>query len=470
MSATTVLRHVRRVALSVLLATSALTAKADNFGDALAGAYRNSGLLEQNRALLRAADEDAAIALSQLRPIVDFTLSLANSLDRTRAAGLLVSDGSDTTLTGTLQADLVLYNGGQFRLNTDSAKETVLATRQALLSIEQDVLFRAATAYLTVLLQNDNVALRRSNVRLLQEELRAARDRFEVGEVTRTDVALAESSLAAARSSLADAEGDLRIAQAEYTAAVGVEAHPLEGPPAMPRMPASVNAAIATARANHPDIKQRQHQVAAAELAIMATRAQLGPTLLGRASLAGVEGFDSSTVSTDSTLSVILSQRLYQGGGRAAAVRRSAAVRDQLRGLLINTERTVANEVKQAFVSVQVARANLTASAERVRAAQVAFDGIREEATLGARTTLDVLAAEQELLDARTAQIQARSQQLLAGYQLLQAQGLLTAEKLNLAVQLYDPAAYYNLVKDAPAFRSKRSRKLDRVLKSLGKN
>ena len=145
------------------------------------------------------------------------------------------------------------------------------------------------------------------------------------------------------------------------------------------------------------------------------------------------------------------------------------AARDAERANLLNVRLDVVQGVNNAFVRLEVARASLIATAERVRAAQVAFDGIREEATLGARTTLDVLAAEQELLDARTAQISARSERSIAAYELLSSQGLLTAERLGLAVQIYDPTSYYNLAKDAPANYSKQSRDLDRVLKALGK-
>lgn len=463
-------KSLKIIIIASAIAVASAPSYADNFTDALIGAYQTSGLIEQNRALLRAADEDVAIAVSQLRPIVDFTASLTQRLTESRSSGLRLPGQDLTTLLASLQADLILYDGGGLKFGVDAAKETVLATRQALLAIEQIVLLRAAAAYLDVLLQNENVGVQQSNLRLLSEELRAARDRFEVGEVTRTDVALAESRLAAARSTLVDAQGALRDAQAEYTAAVGRKAHPLEGPPRLPSPPASLEAAEAVALRNHPDILQRQHQVAAAELTINVARAALGPSVLGRAQLSLTEQLQSSDFGTDASLSIILSQRLYQGGGRAATVRRAAAVRDQNRADLLNQRRVITQGVSDAFVALQVAGANLSASAERVRAAQVAFDGIREEATLGARTTLDVLSAEQELLAARTAQIQARSQQLLAGYQLLQAQGLLTAEKLKLGVQLYDPAAYYNLVKTAPAHRSKRSRQLDRVLKSLGKN
>lgn len=462
-------RILRTAIFVATTASLSLPVRAENLTDAMIGAYNHSGLLQQNQALLRAADEGVALAVSQLRPIVDFTLRAAEGYSTAQSRGVFSPARSTTTVTASLVATLNLYDGGQLRLGVDSARETVLATRQALISVEQRILLRAVAAYLDVLLQSDNVSLRRNNLRVLNEELRAAQDRFEVGEVTRTDVALAQSRLAAARAELASAEGDLRNAQAEYLTAVGRAPQTLAGPPQMPKPPASLDAAKAMAQRTHPDILAARHDVASAELTVMQQKKSLGPSVDARAEVSKTESLRGSDFSDDATLSVTLSQRLYQGGGRAATIRNAIARRDAARGALLQTQHDTLLAVDDAFIGFQVAGASLTASFERVRAAQVAFDGVREEAKLGARTTLDVLSAEQELLNARTAQIQARSQQLLAAYQLLSAQGLLTAEKLRLNVPLYDAVGYYNLVKTAPAAVSKRSKQLDRVLKTLGK-
>lgn len=179
------------------------------------------------------------------------------------------------------------------------------------------------------------------------------------------------------------------------------------------------------------------------------------------------ERFDNDDYINDASVELRLSQPIYSGGRLAASVRRAMANRDASRANLLNTQKDITQGVTDAWVRFQTASASLTASTERVRASQVAFDGIREEATLGARTTLDVLTAQQDLLDAQLAEIASRTERSLAAYQLLQAQGLLTAERLGLAVQIYDPTLYYNLVKKAPAQVSKQSKDLDRVLKAL---
>ena len=445
------------------------TARAENLTDAMVGAYNTSGLLEQNRALLRAADEDVAIAASTLRPVVDFIVAAQRDYSTTGSSSVAGVTTNTTSVTAQLGLDWLIWDNGARRLSLDAARETVLATRQSLVAVEQNILLRAVAAYFNVVLQSENVALQRNNLRLLGEELRAAQDRFDVGEVTRTDVALAESRVAATRSALSAALGGLSDARAEYANAVGRQPGQLVGRTSLPAGPRSLADAQALAVRSHPSILAAQHQVAAAELTVQQVAKSLGPSVTAGADVSSTESRSSSGYSNDATLSLTLTQRLYQGGGLNAQVRRAKASRDSVRANLLTVQRDVVQDVSDAFVRLQVARASLAASAEQVRAARVAFEGIREEATLGARTTLDVLSAEQELLDAQTAQISARAEESVAAYQLLSAQGLLTAEKLGLAVQIYDPTVYYNLAKDAPVKTSKQGRELDRVLKALGK-
>jgi outer membrane protein len=442
-------------------------ARSENLADALIGAYNTSGLLEQNRALLRAADENVAVSVSSLRPVIDFILSARQTESISGSTALTGLSG--TSASAQIAAAMTIYDGGARILGIQSAQENVLATRQGLVSIEQFVLLRAVAAYVDVLQQSENVRLGENNVRVLSEELRASQDRFDVGEVTRTDVALAESRLAAARGNLAAVRGALVNAAAEYTSAVGRAPGTLAGQPALPARPASIKAAQDVAVRNHPDILAAQHQVAAAEFTIRQLEKGLGPTATVNAQVGTTSSSNFASDGQDASVSLQLSQPIYQGGRLASQVRAAMAQRDAARGNLLNVQKTVVQDVNDAFVALEVARASLVARAEQVRAARVAFEGIREEATLGARTTLDVLTAEQELLDALTEQISAQSNQSLAAYQLLSSQGLLTAERLGLAVQIYDPTIYYNLVKDAPAARSKQSRDLDRVLEALGK-
>lgn len=439
---------------------------ADNLTDAFIGAYNTSGLLEQNRALLRAADEDVAIALSALRPVINWTARISQDFARVRAGDVVTTTEPSEFFTGLTLSQLI-YDGGASVLGKQSAQETVLSTRQSLIDIEQQILFRAASAYLNVLLQEETVGIRQNNVDLSAEELQASQDRFEVGEVTRTDVALSESQLASSRADLADARGDLSTSQAEYVNAVGKLPGRTAGQPRLPKLPRSESEAQSLAQRNHPAILSAQHQVRALDLIVQQQRANLGPNVRLNADAGITESYDNDDNRNTARVSLDLTQPVYAGGRLAASVRRSMATRDASRANLLNVQKNITQGVTDAYVRFQTATASLTASTERVRASQVAFEGIREEATLGARTTLDVLTAQQDLLDAQLAEIASRTERSLAAYQLLQAQGLLTAERLGLAVQIYDPTLYYNLVKKAPSQVSKQSRDLDRVLKAL---
>ena len=462
-------RLVKAFAVTAGLAMSVMPGRAawaDNITDAFIGAYNTSGLLEQNRALLRAADEDVAIALSALRPIINWTVQVSQDYTRSRTSNVVTTNEPSRFFTG-LTLGQLLYDGGASILGKQSAQETVLSTRQTLIDIEQQVLIRAANAYLGVLLQEETVAIRQNNVEVSAEELRASNDRFEVGEVTRTDVALSEAQLASSQADLAVARGELSIAQAEYVNAVGKAPGRTAGQPSLPNLPRSEAEAVSLAQRNHPAILSAQHQVRAFDLIVQQQRANLGPNVSLNADAGVTESYDNDDYINDATISLNFNQPIYAGGRLAANIRRAMATRDASRANLLNVQKNITQGVTDRYAAFQAASASLRASTERVRASQVAFDGIREEATLGARTTLDVLNAQQDLLDAQLAEVASRTERSRAAYQLLQAQGLLTAERLGLAVQIYDPTLYYNLVKKAPAQVSKQSKDLDRVLKAL---
>ncbi|WP_299952759.1 TolC family outer membrane protein [uncultured Roseobacter sp.] len=448
--------------------------KAETLADALVGAYKTSGLLEQNRALLRAADEDVAAAVAALRPILSYSADLTRDFGDRRS---LTTTGSSTSsqlesTTGTigLAASLLLYDGGATSLGVDAAKETVLGTRQQLISLEQSVLLRAVSAYLNVVAAREFVSLRQNNLRLLTQELRAAQDRFEVGEVTRTDVAQAEASLAEARSGLATAQGDLLQAVEEYRNVVGNTPGQLSPPPSLPRLESNVENARARAIQSHPDLRAAQHFVAVAELNILRAKAALSPTVSAVGSLGVSEDFGNSDYTRSGSIGIELSGPIYRGGALSSGIRSAMASRDSQRGNLIEVRKQVSQDVGNAYASLAAQRASLQASEERIRAARIAFEGVREEATLGARTTLDVLDAEQELLDAETSRISAQANLYVAAYAVLQATGRLTARDLSLGVQQYDPSAYYDLVKDAPVPSSAQGQRLNRVLRALQKD
>ncbi|WP_413785651.1 TolC family outer membrane protein [Cognatiyoonia sp. IB215182] len=439
---------------------SASMTKAETLADALTSAYNNSGLLEQNQALLRAADEDVAQAVAATLPVVDWSLQANRTWNNSQPSGDFAVVNSRTLQ---FNAAMTLYDFGANAFAIESQKEIVLSTRQTLRGIEQDVLLNAVQAYVNVLRDREFVELRQNNVRLITQELRAAQDRFDVGEVTRTDVALAEARLASARSQLASAEGTLAISIEGFRVAVG------RAPGTVSAVsPAPVSRSLADARAfavrNNPSVLEVQHSVAAAELGIRRAEAALGP----RVSLNSFVATDQDSNETVQ-LGVNVGQTIYSGGALTSQIRQLKANRDSARAGLHLTVLSVEQAVTNAFASLQVARAARQASNEQIRASRVAFQGVREEATLGARTTLDVLDAEQELLDAETNLISAQADEVFASYQLLSAMGLLTADHLNLPVQQYDPSVYYNLAKDSPELLSPQGQALERVLEAIGR-
>lgn len=429
-------------------------ARAETLTDTLIAAYQNSDLLEQNRAVLRAADENVAQAVSTLRPVVSFVA---------RGAHVEADGASTDSASLTLSASLSLYEGGDNKLAIEAAKESVLATRASLLSLEQDVLLGAVQAHMQMRSALENVQLSQSNVRLIQEELRAARDRFEVGEVTRTDVSIAEAALAAARSGLVAAQGNLAAAREAFKLAVGRYPGTIAGTPRVPKLPATLKAARDIGLRGHPDVIGAQHNVSLAELNVARAKTARRPSISAGLNYSIDDNGDDS-----STLSLQLTQPIYQGGRLISLERQAVNNREASRSNLHQTVRLVDQAVANAWANLAVARAQIQASDEQIRAAQLAFEGTKEEAKLGSRTTLDVLDAEQDLLDARAARIEAEVNQYVAVYSVLAAMGLMTVDHLQLGIPTYDPEAYYNTVKSAPL--SPRGAQLDRVLKSLGKS
>jgi outer membrane protein len=459
------------MALGAAMLLPGTATRAETLADALVGAYDNSGLLEQNRALLRAADEDVAAANATLKPILRWTADLAQSFGTQSSAALPFAQRVENlSVSVRLIGELLLWDFGASQFRVEAAKETVLATRNTLLNVEQVILLRAVSAYMGVLRASEFVALRNNNLRLLTEELRAARDRFEVGEVTRTDVALAEAQLAQARSGLAGAEGDLLRAVEEYRNVVGRTPGRLSQPPSLPDVGNNLDSAKALAVRRHPLILASQHQVAAAGLAVRSAEAAMSPRVTLQGSYGLTESFDTNAYNHTGSVGVSVGQTIYQGGALSSNVRRAMAQRDAQRANLHVVTNDVQQDVGNAYASLSSARAVLDASDRQIRAARVAFRGVREEATLGARTTLDVLDAEQALLDAESIAVSARADLYIAAYTVLAATGQLTAQDLALPVQIYDPAAYYNLVKDSPPVLSKQGQQLDKVLRALQKD
>jgi len=445
---------------------------ADTLKEAMVKAYNSSGLLEQNRALLRAADEDVAVAASAMRGVLGWTSNITSRKTQALSdAGGFGSQKTDTvanTASVGLTASITLYDGGRNKYALEAAKEAVLSTRQTLVGVEQQVLLSTVSTYMEVLRSRKTVTLRQNNLRVIKEELRAARDRFEVGEVTKTDVALAEARLAASVSALAVAEGEHAQAEESYKQTVGSSPKGLTAPGRLPKLPSSAEESKKSAVQNHPDIIAVQHDIKQAEYNMKRAEGAYHPTV-SLSSLLNYSDQEADDFQRSGSVKLSAKGPIYSGGQLPALLRQATARRDAQRSVLHLTRLRLEQEAGSAFALLQMARSGREASEEQIRASRVAFEGVREEAKVGARTTLDVLNAEQELLDAQAGLISAEADEQIAAYRLLAQMGKLTVDDLNLPVQKYDPLEYYNLVKGAPTALSKRGKQLDKVLRAISK-
>lgn len=430
-----VLIRIRSVFLGMVLSGLAvMPLQADTLADALVSAYRNSNLLEQNRALLRATDEDTQQAIAAIGPVVDFiAAAVANS-----------DDAPSMALSLQLVASATLYDFGRGGLSVEATHEQVLSARAGLIVVEQNVLFDAAQAYLTLFSAYQSVELQRNSVTVINEQLRSARERFELGDSTRTDVAIAEARLAAARSALAAAEGDVAVARESYNLAVGRYPRGLSQPPRLPRLPGSLAAAQDIARRNHPAIIQAQHQVSFADIMSEIAGRQRYGTVTGSltAEIARTETAFTQVDTGDITASMRYAVPIYNGGRLNSVERQRVAQGQAQRSGLHQTVAVVQQAVASNWAQLQVARARLAAGDLQIEASQSAYDAVRAEVELGSRTTLDLLNAEQELLDARSSRILASAGVQTAAYALLNTMGQMTVGTLGLGIPTYDVEAY----------------------------
>ena len=417
--------------------------------------------LNAQRAGVRATDENVPRALSGYRPRVSATGDIgaqwleAETPSRSNPGTGTVTPNT-TTVSRTLprgvgvQVDQTLFNGFRTFNSTRQAESQVLGARETLRNIEQSILFDAATAYMNVLRDTAVLALQRNNIEVIEEQLRQTRDRFNVGEVTRTDVAQAESRLAAGQSQASAAEANLRASIARYRQVIGVEPRQLAaGRPLDRLLPRTLEAAVRAALTEHPSIHAALHALDAAELQVKVVEGELYPTLGVRGTVTQrydfqVSGDERTAASAVATLSV----PIYEGGEVYARVRQAKETAGQRRIEADVSRDLVRAAVITAWGQLESARAQIQAAQAQVSAAETALAGVREEARVGQRTTLDVLNAQQELLVARVNLITAQRDRVVASYSVVQSMGRLTARMMALNVERYRAKEHFDQVKD----------------------
>ncbi|HEY0627438.1 MAG TPA: TolC family outer membrane protein [Allosphingosinicella sp.] len=437
-------------AIAALIAgEAAAQTDTDTLREALVQTYNSNPTITGQRAQLRTLDENVAVARAQGRPQVSATAGVNQDLTRT-------GGGNGRNLNAGVDISYPLFNGGRVRNSIRAADERVLAGRANLRATEGDVFTEAVAAYNDVIRDRSIVTLNRNQVEVLQTNLQASRDRFEVGDLTRTDVAQSEARLALARATLEQAEGRLTASEENYVRVIGDVPGQLQPPPPLPAMPATADQAVEIALENNPDLISISRQIRAAGLDVNVLRADRLPTVnaigSGRATdYLGTadEQFGPNARDSQTQTGVGVQARIpiYQGGLVGAQVRRAQAQQSQLLEQGVAVERSIVANTRAAFASWQAANEAIESNEVAVAANQLALEGTRAEQTVGTRNVLDVLNAEQELLNSQVQLVTARRDAYVAGFQLLNAMGRAEAEDLGLdGGPLYDPAANYNRV------------------------
>ena len=436
------------MAAAVLAATPA---SAQTLTEAFAYTYNNNPQILAQRALLRATDEQVPQALSNWRPTVTLTGTAGFERAGIAARGSSTQFSSFEPRAADLRITQPLYRGGRTEAQTRQAINTVQSTRAQTLGVETQVFQSVAQTYLDVVRDQTLVEVNRSNEQVLRRQLEATQDRFRVGEVTRTDVAQAESQLAQATAQRINAEGQLEVSRANYARAVGHPPGRLVQPRERPVLPATRDEALALAANNNPNVISAMFTELAARDNIDLVRGQLLPTinLVGDLSRNFAPSVALQTTRQDTASAVLqLTMPLYEGGAIWSQTRAAEQTVGQRRSQLDDARRLAVQQATQAWETLQSARAAITSFGAAVRAAQIALEGIQQEALVGSRTVLDVLISEQQLFTTQSQLVGAQHDAALAEFNLAAATGRLIAPELRLPVQLYDMERHYRAVKD----------------------
>jgi outer membrane protein len=448
-------------AVSVLLMALAgpAPALADTIEAALVRAYQNNPQLNAQRAQVRSTDENVPQALSGYRPKVAVNASVGvQYTDTNTTAG-----GSPTTIVRTgihglnpprsaaLTINQTLYNGNQTANRTRAAESQVSGAREALRVLDQSVLLQAATVYMDFLRDSATLEVQRSNVRVLEQTLKQTRDRFNVGEVTRTDVAQSEAQLAAGKTQELTAESNLTTTRANFRRIIGNDPQNLApGSPVDRFLPSTLASAVNLSLVENPSVTAAMYGIDVNYLQVKINEGALLPTISLQAAVA--QSYEQTLIAFRSFSASAIAQAsvpLYQGGAEYSLIRQSKENLAQQRLNLETTRDQTRANVVQAWGQLQAGKAQVASAQAQVTASEIALNGVREEAKAGQRTTLDVLNAQQALVNARVALVTAQHDRVVASYSVLSSVGRLSVQVLGLATTTYDPSVHYQQVRDS---------------------
>jgi outer membrane protein len=448
-------------AASVLLLAfmGPMPALAETIEAALVRAYQDNPQLNAQRAQVRFTDENVPQALSGYRPRVSVTASAgyqytdtlstqggdANTLVRTVINGANAPRSVGATVTQTL------FNGQQTANRTRAAEGQVSGAREALRALEQTVLLTAATIYMDYLRDSAIVEVQKSNVRVLEQTLKQTRDRFNVGEVTRTDVAQSEAQLAAGKTQLLTAEANLNTTRSNYRRIIGNEPGALApGSPVDRFLPSTLPSAVDLGLTQNPNVTAAMFGIDVSYLQVKVAEGALLPTVTFQAAVQ--QSYEQTLIqyrSFGASATAQLSVPIYQGGGEYALIRQSKETLAQQRLVLEQTRDQARANVVTAWGQLVAGKAQVQSAQAQVAASEIALNGVREEAKAGQRTTLDVLNAQQALVNARVALVTAQHDRVVASYSVLDKVGRLSPQVLKLPTTIYDPSVHYHQVRDS---------------------
>lgn len=423
------------------MALTASPAGAETLTAAMAAAYVQNATLNSARAGLRATDEGVPQALAGRRPGLSASANYNRSLSTAEP---------EDSLSLSLSIEQPIFDGFRTRNGIAVAETAVLAARESLTGTEQDVLFDVVSAYMNLVRENAIVGLSAQNLEFLREQVRAARNRLDVGEGTQTEVAQTQAREASAMASYASAVANQTAARAIYEQIIGHAPNSLTtAPPVSALLPRNSEIGVQMALESHPDIKLALYNVDTATLNVEIAEGSLWPTVSASASASRAEDpFGPDAARLSGSFGARVSIPIFTGGERSSNIREAKERLGQREIDLAVTRARVRAGVISAWGDLQAATAQVRAAESGVAASQLALSGIVQERDVGQRTTLDVLDAQQDLLDARTALVRAQRDRVVASYALLATTGGLTAANLGLPVQLYDSSAHYTAVRN----------------------
>jgi len=434
-------------------------ALADTIEAALVRAYQNNPQLNAQRASVRATDENVPQALSGYRPRVALTASAGYQYTDTNTT----AGGSPTAIVRTeihgtnaprsagLTVSQTLFNGQQTANRTRGAESQVSGSREALRVLEQTVLLAGATIYMDYLRDAAIVEVQRSNVRVLEQTLKQTKDRFNVGEVTRTDVAQSEAQLAAGKTQLLTADANLVTTRANFRRIIGNEPQNLApGSPVDRFLPGTLPGAVDLGLTQNPNVTAAMFGIDISYLQTKINEGALLPTVTLQGSVQqSYEQTQTIFRSFGASAIAQLSIPVYQGGAEYSLIRQSKETLALQRLFLEQTRDQTRANVVTAWGQLVAGKAQVASAQSQVTASEIALNGVREEAKAGQRTTLDVLNAQQALVNARVALVTAQHDRVVASYSVLNNIGRLSPQVMNLATTVYDPSVHYHQVRDS---------------------